>query len=158
MFQVRPKNKSWKQMSKLSGGEKTLSSLSLIFALHIFKPSPLYCMDEIDAALDYKNVAIVGKYIKEGVCKRHVQTDSKSAKDGELNSATKILNEQAMMAKNSQFIIISLRNNMFELADKLVGIYKTHDVTQTITINPNAMMANIQAKKAEQNGEHKEGN
>ena len=70
MFQVRPKNKSWKQMSKLSGGEKTLSSLSLIFALHIFKPSPLYCMDEIDAALDYKNVAIVGKYIKEGVCKR----------------------------------------------------------------------------------------
>ena len=71
MFQVRPKQKTWKQMSKLSGGEKTLSSLSLIFALHIFKPSPLYCMDEIDAALDYKNVAIVGKYIKEGVCKRH---------------------------------------------------------------------------------------
>jgi len=57
-------------MSKLSGGEKTLSSLSLIFALHIFKPSPLYCMDEIDAALDYKNVAIVGKYIKEGVCNK----------------------------------------------------------------------------------------
>jgi structural maintenance of chromosome 4 len=53
MFQVRPKNKSWKQMTKLSGGEKTLSSLSLIFALHVFKPSPLYCMDEIDAALDY---------------------------------------------------------------------------------------------------------
>jgi structural maintenance of chromosome 4 len=57
-------------MSKLSGGEKTLSSLALIFALHIFKPSPLYCMDEIDAALDYKNVAIVGKYIREGVCKQ----------------------------------------------------------------------------------------
>ena len=53
------------------------------------------------------------------------------------------------MARNSQFIIISLRNNMFELADKLVGIYKTHDVTQTITINPNAIWANIQAKKAE---------
>lgn len=70
LFQVRPKNKTWKHMSKLSGGEKTLSSLSLIFALHIFKPSPLYCMDEIDAALDYKNVAIVGKYIKEGVCKQ----------------------------------------------------------------------------------------
>ena len=72
LFQVRPKNKSWKQMSKLSGGEKTLSSLSLIFALHIFKPSPLYCMDEIDAALDYKNVAIVGKYIKEGICQKNL--------------------------------------------------------------------------------------
>ena len=103
-------------MSALSGGEKTLSSLSLIFALHIFKPSPLYCMDEIDAALDYKNVAIVGKYIKEGICNKGA-----GAVGGNLNDLKK--------ARNSQFIIISLRNNMFELADKLVGIYKTHDVT-----------------------------
>ena len=35
-----------------------------------------------------------------------------------------------------QFVIISLRNNMFELADRLVGIYKTHDATKSITINP----------------------
>lgn len=135
-------------MSKLSGGEKTLSSLSLIFALHIFKPSPLYCMDEIDAALDYKNVAIVGKYIKEGVCKRHLPMDSKQKNDNEPASASKALKQAAMMARNSQFIIISLRNNMFELADKLVGIYKTHDVTQTITINPNAIWNKIQAQKA----------
>lgn len=38
--------------------------------------------------------------------------------------------------KNAQFIIISLRNNMFELADRLVGIYKTHDCTKSVTINP----------------------
>ncbi len=133
-------------MSKLSGGEKTLSSLSLIFALHIFKPSPLYCMDEIDAALDYKNVAIVGKYIKEGVCKRHMMADSKSSKDnqGRTDTPNKALKDAAMMAKNSQFIIISLRNNMFELADKLVGIYKTYDVTQTITINPQKTWGNVQ--------------
>jgi len=43
-------------MSKLSGGEKTLSSLSLIFALHMLKPAPFYFMDEIDAALDLRNV------------------------------------------------------------------------------------------------------
>ena len=36
---------------------------------------------------------------------------------------------------------------MFELADKLVGIYKTHDVTQTITINPNAMMVTMKQEK-----------
>ena len=142
MFQVRPKNKSWKQMSKLSGGEKTLSSLSLIFALHIFKPSPLYCMDEIDAALDYKNVAIVGKYIKEGVCNK-----SKNILNKDPNSANGEEALQAGMARNSQFIIISLRNNMFELADKLVGIYKTFDVTKTITINPSAMFREIQAIK-----------
>lgn len=41
--------------------------------------------------------------------------------------------------KNAQFIIISLRNNMFELADRLVGIYKTDNCTKTVTINPHAM-------------------
>ena len=51
-------------MNRLSGGEKTLSSLGLIFALHKFKPAPLYCMDEIDAALDFKNVRKVAAYIK----------------------------------------------------------------------------------------------
>ena len=48
---VRPPKKSWKSIANLSGGEKTLSSLSLVFALHHYKPTPLYVMDEIDAAL-----------------------------------------------------------------------------------------------------------
>merc|ERR1719506_1068457 len=104
-FSVRPPKKSWKQIQNLSGGEKTLSSLALVFALHHYKPTPLYFMDEIDAALDFKNVSIVAHYIKE-------------------------------RTKNAQFIIISLRNNMFELADRLVGIYKTNDQTKSITINP----------------------
>ena len=47
------------------GGEKTLSSLALVFALHKYKPTPLYVMDEIDAALDFRNVSIVANYIKE---------------------------------------------------------------------------------------------
>lgn len=64
LFSVRPPGKSWKNISNLSGGEKTLSSLALVFALHYYKPTPLYVMDEIDAALDFKNVSIVGHYIK----------------------------------------------------------------------------------------------
>lgn len=107
VFSVRPPKKSWKNISNLSGGEKTLSSLSLVFALHHYKPTPLYVMDEIDAALDFKNVSIVANYIKE-------------------------------RTKNAQFIIISLRNNMFELADRLVGIYKTNNCTKSVTINPRA--------------------
>ena len=107
VFSVRPPKKSWKNISNLSGGEKTLSSLALVFALHHYKPTPLYVMDEIDAALDFKNVSIVGNYIKE-------------------------------RTKNAQFIIISLRNNMFELADRLVGIYKTNNCTKSVTINPRA--------------------
>ncbi|XP_043503059.1 structural maintenance of chromosomes protein 4 isoform X1 [Polistes fuscatus] len=104
VFSVRPPKKSWKNISNLSGGEKTLSSLALVFALHHYKPSPLYFMDEIDAALDFKNVSIVGHYIKE-------------------------------RTKNAQFIIISLRSNMFELADYLVGIYKKHNCTKSIRVN-----------------------
>lgn len=38
--------------------------------------------------------------------------------------------------KNAQFVIISLRNNMFELADRLVGIYKTNNATKSVAINP----------------------
>lgn len=64
VFSVRPPKKSWKHIANLSGGEKTLSSLALVFALHHYKPTPLYVMDEIDAALDFKNVSIVGNYIK----------------------------------------------------------------------------------------------
>uniref|UniRef100_A0A3Q1H250 Structural maintenance of chromosomes protein n=1 Tax=Acanthochromis polyacanthus TaxID=80966 RepID=A0A3Q1H250_9TELE len=63
MFSVRPPKKSWKKIFNLSGGEKTLSSLALVFALHHYKPTPLYFMDEIDAALDFKNVSIVACYI-----------------------------------------------------------------------------------------------
>jgi len=48
VFSVRPPKKSWKNISNLSGGEKTLSSLSLVFALHHFRPTPLYVMDEIE--------------------------------------------------------------------------------------------------------------
>lgn len=105
VFSVRPPKKSWKNISNLSGGEKTLSSLALVFALHYYKPTPLYVMDEIDAALDFKNVSIVANYIKE-------------------------------RTKNAQFIIISLRSNMFELADTLVGIFKTFNCTKTVTLNP----------------------
>jgi len=64
---VRPPKKSWKHIANLSGGEKTLSSLALVFALHHYKPTPLYVMDEIDAALDFKNVSIGGWGLKGGV-------------------------------------------------------------------------------------------
>jgi structural maintenance of chromosome 4 len=50
--------------------------------------------------------------------------------------------------KDAQFIIISLRNNMFELADRLVGIYKTDNVTKSVAINPGAFVAGEAAQPA----------
>ena len=67
LFSVMPPKKSWKNISNLSGGEKTLSSLALVFALHHYRPTPLYVMDEIDAALDFRNVSI---YDLLSFCKR----------------------------------------------------------------------------------------
>lgn len=100
LYKVRPPGKSWKKMTNLSGGEKTLASLALVFALHEYNPTPLYIMDEIDAALDFRNVAIIGQYIKQRTL-------------------------------NAQFIVISLRKEMYELADKCVEIWKLDDKTRS---------------------------
>uniref|UniRef100_A0A1A9X0Q7 Structural maintenance of chromosomes protein n=1 Tax=Glossina brevipalpis TaxID=37001 RepID=A0A1A9X0Q7_9MUSC len=120
-FSVRPPKKTWKNISNLSGGEKTLSSLALVFALHYYKPSPLYFMDEIDAALDFKNISIVAHYIKQ-------------------------------RTKNAQFIIISLRSNMFELSDYLVGIYKVRDCTDSICLKnvPPELPAEVECTQQQQ--------
>ena len=49
--------------------------------------------------------------------------------------------------KNAQFVVISLRNNMFELANRLVGIYKVDNSTRSVTINPSKIAAGAGAKK-----------
>ena len=63
VFSVRPPKKSWKNIANLSGGEKTLSSLALVFALHHYKPTPLYVMDEIDAGTCAQYLSITYIYI-----------------------------------------------------------------------------------------------
>ena len=42
--------------------------------------------------------------------------------------------------RDAQFVVISLRNNMFELANRLVGIYKTDNTTKSVAINPAAFV------------------
>ncbi|CAI2193113.1 12085_t:CDS:2, partial [Funneliformis geosporum] len=99
IFSVKPPKKSWRKISDLSGGEKFFGS-SICSA-----PTPIYVMDEIDAALDFRNVSIVANYIKERI-------------------------------RDAQFIVISLHDNMSELADHLVGVFKTDDQSKSVTFNP----------------------
>lgn len=55
--------KRFQPMSNLSGGEKTVAALALLFAIHSYQPSPFFVLDEIDAALDNTNIGKVASYI-----------------------------------------------------------------------------------------------
>ncbi|OIT36598.1 PREDICTED: structural maintenance of chromosomes protein 2-1-like [Nicotiana attenuata] len=76
----------WKQsLSELSGGQRSLLALSLILALLLFKPAPLYILDEVDAALDLSHTQNIGRMIKSHF--PHSQFIVVSLKEGMFNNA-----------------------------------------------------------------------
>ncbi|TMS38591.1 hypothetical protein L596_005281 [Steinernema carpocapsae] len=85
--------KRFRPMDNLSGGEKTVAALALLFACHARKPSPFFVLDEIDAALDNTNIGKVAAYVTE-----RAQSDV-------------------------QIIVISLKDEFYNRADALIGIY-----------------------------------
>lgn len=96
-YHATPPLKRFKDMEYLSGGEKTIAALALLFAINSYHQSPFFVLDEIDAALDIVNVERIATYIR-----RHGNPDL-------------------------QFIVISLKNNMFEKSDALVGVYRQQE-------------------------------
>uniref|UniRef100_A0A6B2KWD3 Structural maintenance of chromosomes protein n=1 Tax=Arcella intermedia TaxID=1963864 RepID=A0A6B2KWD3_9EUKA len=92
-YNPMPPNKPFGDISNLSGGEKSVAALALLFALHSYKSAPFFILDEIDAALDPTNVNLVANFIR------------KRAQGSDI-----------------QFIIISLKNKCYEKADGLVGV------------------------------------
>lgn len=63
-YNAMPPMKRFRDMEQLSGGEKTVAALALLFAIHSYRPAPFFVMDEVDAALDNVNVRKVCTYIK----------------------------------------------------------------------------------------------
>ncbi len=53
---AKPKGKRPQSINQLSGGEKTLTALSLLFGLYLYKPAPFCILDEVDAPLDDANI------------------------------------------------------------------------------------------------------
>ena len=98
-------------MEHLSGGEKTMAALALLFAVHGYQPSPFFVLDEVDAALDNANVAKIANYIRE------------HARPG------------------MQFIVISLKTSLFQDSEGLVGIYRdqTANSSKALTLDVSAL-------------------
>jgi len=96
-YHAMPPMKRFRDMDQLSGGEKTVAALALLFAIHSYQPSPFFVLDEVDAALDNTNVSKIANYIR------------KHASD------------------TFQFIVISLKGSLYEKSNALVGIYRDQD-------------------------------
>ncbi len=62
---VQPPGKRLKAMGLLSGGEKAMAAISLLFAVFLYRPSPFCLLDEVDAELDEANVGRVNQLLRE---------------------------------------------------------------------------------------------
>uniref|UniRef100_F7DH69 Structural maintenance of chromosomes 1B n=1 Tax=Xenopus tropicalis TaxID=8364 RepID=F7DH69_XENTR len=84
--------KRFMSMDNLSGGEKAVAALALVFAIHSFRPAPFFILDEVDAALDNSNIGKVTSYIRE---------ESR---------------------EQFQVVVISLKEEFYSRADALIGV------------------------------------
>ncbi|KAM3924841.1 structural maintenance of chromosomes protein 1B [Leptodactylus fuscus] len=84
--------KRFMPMDNLSGGEKSVAALALVFAIHSFRPAPFFVLDEVDAALDNSNIGKVTSYIRE------------------------------QSREYFQMVVISLKEEFYSKADALIGV------------------------------------
>ncbi|GAA6023631.1 hypothetical protein JCM11491_006180 [Sporobolomyces phaffii] len=104
-YHTMPPLKRFRDMEQLSGGEKTMAALALLFAIHSFHPSPFFVLDEVDGALDNTNVQRVARYVQQ----RTEQGDF-------------------------QCIVITHKLLMYESSNALVGIYREGG-SKTLTLD-----------------------
>jgi structural maintenance of chromosome 4 len=129
-----PPKKSWRAIANLSGGEKTLASLALVFALHVFKPTPLYFM--VCQLLMFKLTS------RTRLMPRWISRMSRLSLiifNQRLRLLSCTYHSHYGGRKLTVSIVISLRNDMFELAHRLVGIYKTSNVSEHELWRPTLM-------------------
>ena len=103
-YHAMPPLKRFRDMEHLSGGEKTMAALALLFAVHSFQPSPFFVLDEVDAALDNANVEKIKNYIREHA------------------------------GPGMQFIVISLKTGLFQGSESLVGVFRDQEANSSKTL------------------------
>lgn len=84
---------TWKEsLGELSGGQRSLVALSLILSMLLFKPAPIYILDEVDAALDLSHTQNIGNMLKKHF--KHSQFIIVSLKDGMFSNANVLFRTQ----------------------------------------------------------------
>ena len=79
-----------------------MAALALLFAIHSFRPSPFFVLDEVDAALDATNVARVAHYIRR-------RTRPTSRRTAEADAPAGVTVEEEVSPQGFQSIVISLK-------------------------------------------------
>lgn len=100
-YHAKPALKKFRDMEHLSGGEKTMAALALLFAVHTFAPSPFFVLDEVDAALDNANTSQLARYVREHA------------------------------GPGMQFVVISLKPGLFQNSETLVGVMRDQAVNSS---------------------------
>ncbi len=85
---AQPPGKKLQNMMQLSGGEKSLTAIALLFAIQNLKPSPFALLDEIEAALDDSNVTRFAKYL--GKLTKNTQFIIITHRRGTMNAADRL--------------------------------------------------------------------
>ncbi|XP_061375307.1 structural maintenance of chromosomes protein 1 [Gastrolobium bilobum] len=118
-YTAMPPTKRFRDMELLSGGEKTVAALALLFSIHSYKPSPFFILDEVDAALDNLNVAKVAGFIRTKSCE-----GTRASQDADGGSGF-------------QSIVISLKDSFYDKAEALVGVYRDSErgCSRTLTFD-----------------------
>ncbi|URE01507.1 structural maintenance of chromosomes protein [Musa troglodytarum] len=118
-YTAMPPTKRFRDMEQLSGGEKTVAALALLFAIHSYRPSPFFILDEVDAALDNLNVAKVAGFIRSKSC-----DGARGSQDGDGGCGF-------------QSIVISLKDSFYDKAEALVGVYRDSErsCSRTLTFD-----------------------
>ena len=88
MINAQPPGKKLQNMMQLSGGEKALTAISLLFAIQNLKPSPFCLLDEIEAALDDSNVGRFADYLHK--LTKNTQFIIITHRRGTMNSADRL--------------------------------------------------------------------
>ncbi|XP_052171726.1 structural maintenance of chromosomes protein 1 isoform X1 [Diospyros lotus] len=118
-YTAMPPTKRFRDMEQLSGGEKTVAALALLFSIHSYRPSPFFILDEVDAALDNLNVAKVAGFIRSKSC------------EGARG------NQEIEGGIGFQSIVISLKDTFYDKAEALVGVYRDSErsCSRTLTFD-----------------------